>query len=281
MAGQFVDTARRKPGRAALFAVGLLLVVAGAVGFFSHYNSTKQTAVEITLLVLGAGMVTIACAVDYFRDFEINRSGFKLSTWRLERDLSIEFTTGTRAPQLVDDSEIVPVAAKEDEVVSAYRNLAGWSALRALLTPLDDEDDPLAGCELRLYMYDETFQRLMPILEPEGAEPTTDGWEVGAGATGKAYELGEYVIVTGDDVWNGTYGLSVEQQERCRAEGLKIVASMPVTNTSGDVIAIVSASTTKDESALASDEGFDAQAAVAGGVARVLVDLLRWFPERP
>jgi len=54
---------------------------------------------------------------------------------------------------------------------------------------------------------------------------------------------------------------------------------MPVTNASDDVIAVVSGSSVDADSPLATADGFDAHLLVAQEVARVLVDLLGWFPD--
>ncbi len=54
---------------------------------------------------------------------------------------------------------------------------------------------------------------------------------------------------------------------------------MPVANASDHVIAVVSGSSDDPDSALGTAEGFDAHLLMAQEVARVLVDLLQWFPD--
>lgn len=94
---------------------------------------------------------------------------------------------------------------------------------------------------------------------------------------GEAWDSGEYVLVRGPEVSDDTYGLTPAQQHRAR--DLAVVAAMPVTNAGGQVVAVLAGSSTDEDSPLASDEGFDAHLLTAQEVARVLVDLLQWFPD--
>lgn len=63
------------------------------------------------------------------------------------------------------------------------------------------------------------------------------------------------------------------------ARNLAVVAAMPVANAHDEVIAVISGSSVDVDSALATAEGFDAHLLMAQQVARVLVDLLQWFPD--
>ncbi|MDQ4134437.1 MAG: hypothetical protein M3179_14835 [Actinomycetota bacterium] len=54
---------------------------------------------------------------------------------------------------------------------------------------------------------------------------------------------------------------------------------MPVANASGRVLAVLSAASSDPASALRNDTGMEALVAVADAVARVLVDLLKWFTD--
>ena len=85
------------------------------------------------------------------------------------------------------------------------------------------------------------------------------------------------MLVRGPEVSDDTYGLTPAQQRRAR--GLAVVAAMPVTNASEEVIAVLAGSSVDRDSPLGTAEAFDAQLLVAQEVARVLVDLLRWFPD--
>jgi len=57
---------------------------------------------------------------------------------------------------------------------------------------------------------------------------------------------------------------------------LRVVASTPVINAAGNVVAVLSASSEDVRSGLATDEGKEAHLALAGAMGRVLIDLLRW-----
>jgi thiamine pyrophosphate-dependent acetolactate synthase large subunit-like protein len=97
------------------------------------------------------------------------------------------------------------------------------------------------------------------------------------GAVGEAWASAEYVLVRGPEVSDDTYGLTPAQQRRAR--DLAVVAAMPVTNASDEVIAVVGGSSVDPRSGLATGDGFDALLLMAQEVARVLVDLLQWFPD--
>jgi hypothetical protein len=107
--------------------------------------------------------------------------------------------------------------------------------------------------------------------------PGGDEWEVGQGATGEAYRRGEYVLATGDSVWNERYGLTPDQQRRYR--DLTAVAAMPVETASGEVMAVLSASSKEVGTPLARDDGYEEHFLKATLVARILVDLLKWFSD--
>ncbi|HEX2119924.1 MAG TPA: hypothetical protein VHF91_12115, partial [Acidimicrobiales bacterium] len=144
--------------------------------------------------------------------------------------------------------------------------------LGRLLSP---ESGPLAGASFHLYLFDEQRDLLLPAFE--GRPSPSRGWKIGTGAVGEAWASGEYVLARGPEVSDDTYGLTPAQQRRAR--DLAVVAAMPVTNASDEVIAVLSGSSVDPDSPLATPDGFDAQLLVAQEVARVLVDLLRWFPD--
>jgi len=134
---------------------------------------------------------------------------------------------------------------------------------------------PLAGAWFHLYLFDEQRELLLPAFE--GRPSPGKGWKSGVGAVGESWSTGEYVLVRGEEVSDDTYGLTPAQQHRAR--NLALVAAMPVTNAGDEVIAVLSASSVDPDSPLGTAEGFDAHLLVAQEVARVLVDLLRWFSD--
>jgi hypothetical protein len=141
-----------------------------------------------------------------------------------------------------------------------------------LLAP---DTGPLAGASFHLYLFDEQRELLLPAFE--GRPSPSRGWKVGTGAVGEAWASAEYVLVRGPEVSDDTYGLTPAQQRRAR--DLAAVAAMPVHNASDEVIAVVGGSSVDPGSGLATGDGFDALLLMAQEVARVLVDLLQWFPD--
>ena len=97
----------------------------------------------------------------------------------------------------------------------------------------------------------------------------------GSGSGSAVYALALLVFGT---VSHDTYGLTPAQQRRAR--DLAVVADMPVTTAGHEVVAVVAGSSLDEASGLASDAGFDAHLPLALEGARVLVDLLGWFPDR-
>jgi hypothetical protein len=158
-------------------------------------------------------------------------------------------------------------------VVAATRLVLASETLARLLAP---ERGPLVGAVLHLYLFDEQRELLLPAFEGGRPSPAR-GWKPGRGAVGDAWASGEYVLVRGPEVSDDTYGLTPTQQHRAR--DLAMVAAMPVTNASDAVVAVLAGSSVEGDNGLASAAGFDAQLLVAQEVARILVDLLQWFPD--
>lgn len=124
--------------------------------------------------------------------------------------------------------EIDPSASLDDDRPGA-RLMVAEAATRVLLHP---SDGPLAGCEFRLFRYDPERDRLLAVIDPDRKDPsTTEGWTVGQGVTGEAWRTGSYVLATGSECWDGTFGLTPAQQARYR--NLTAVAAAPVTNAAG------------------------------------------------
>lgn len=164
-------------------------------------------------------------------------------------------------------------------VVGSRHALASEALAHILLTA--DQESVLAGCHLRLYLYDEDRGRLVPVLLPDESRDDVadiEEWEVGTGATGTAYQRGEFVLAEGSAVWDTTHGLTEEQSTRFRH--LTAVASMPVTNAASEVLAVMTAATSEPGGGhLGTDEAYEALIARSLLVARILVDLLGWFPD--
>jgi hypothetical protein len=271
--GEVLERARRQPSRTSLFVVGCVLL---GVGLYLEVTN-HESAGSLFLLVAGVAMVVVACVLPSIRELSLSlTTGFKLKTWeQREREQTAKLADSGRV-STVDHSAVVTVEA--DELLAADRVLAASWSLPTLLEPAPG--GPLAQCDFELYIFDEDENLLLPMFSSYD-ERVANAWAVGCGATGAAYETGEYVLATGADVWNEKHRLSAEQRERYRNEGLTAVAAMPVLSADRDVIAVVTGSTKEPKPAatVGSSDGYDEQYAMARSVARILVDLLKWFPD--
>ena len=244
-------------------AGSVVLIVLGAVLLLaSLLQSDGNEVYGVGLLVFGSGLVVVGVVLPRLLNAEVGpATGFKL-TLTEERERSTELA----------ESADVPAQVEVDQVVAATRLVLASDVLGRLLAP---EDGPLAGSWFHLYLFDQQRELLLPAFE--GQASPSQGWKPGAGAVGEAWVTGEYVLARGPEVSDDTYGLSPSQQHRAR--NLAVVAAMPVTNAGDQVIAVLAGSSTDEASPLATAEGFDAHLLAAQEVARVLVDLLQWFPD--
>lgn len=246
-----------------------VLVVLGAALLCAALVQDGGSAVyALALLVLGTSLVVLGAVLPRLRNAEVGpATGFKLTLDEDRADRADRaVSTGLAECERVERVEV-------DHVVAATRLILAAEVLGRLLAP---ERGPLAGALFHLYLYDEQRELLLPAFE--GRPSPSRGWRIGAGAVGEAWATGEYVLVQGPEVSDDTYGLTPAQQVRAR--DLAVVAAMPVTNAGDDVVAVVAGSSIDARSALGSAAGFDAHLLLAQEVARVLVDLLRWFPDR-
>ncbi|HEX2046548.1 MAG TPA: hypothetical protein VHF27_02210 [Acidimicrobiales bacterium] len=244
-----------RAGSVVLVLLGAVLLVA------SLFQSDGNDVYAVGLLVFGSGLVVLGVVLPRLLNAEVGpATGFKL-TLAEDRVVSTGLAESGAAPTV-----------EADHVVAATRVILASETLSRLLAP---ESGPLVGASFHLYLFDEQRQLLLPAFE--GRPSPSRGWKVGTGAVGEAWASGEYVLVRGHEVSDDTYGLTPAQQRRAR--DLAVVAAMPVTNASDEVIAVLAGSSVDADSRLATPEAFDAQLLVAQEVARVLVDLLRWFPD--
>ena len=245
-----------RAGSVVLVLLGAVLLVA------SLFQGDGNDVFRVGLLVFGSGLVVVGVVLPRLLNAEVGpATGFKL-TLAEEREQSTGLAESADAPAQVE----------ADQVVAATRVLLASDVLGRLLAP---EEGPLAGSWFHLYLFDEQRELLLPAFE--GVSSPSQGWKPGVGAVGEAWVTGEYVLARGPEVSDDTYGLTPAQQHRAR--NLAVVAAMPVTNAGDEVIAVLAGSSTDPDSALAGAEGFDAHLLAAQEVARVLVDLLRWFPD--
>lgn len=248
-------------GSLVLVAVGIAMLVAAL------YQRKGRDEFAIVLAVLGAGLVFYGCSLPRVRDVELTPGKVKASLHDV-RETTTRYATEDPEAIRADVAQM-----PEPQFVSVARGALGSLILEDLL---GEPEGPLADCLLHLYLYDDDTGRLRAV-EFAGSEEEAEAWEVGTGATGTAWAEQTYVLATGDAVWDATHGLTPEQQARFRH--LAAVAAMPVINARGDTLAVLTCSTTNPKSGLTTDEGFDSHLLLAMLVARVLVDVLKWFPD--
>jgi putative methionine-R-sulfoxide reductase with GAF domain len=244
-----------RTGSVVLVLLGAVLLAASIV------RGSTNAAYGVGLLVFGTSLVVVGVVLPRLRNAEVGpATGFKLT---LDEDRAV--STGLAECEQVEKVEV-------DQVVAATRLVLASEVLGRVLAP---DRGPLADALFHLYLYDEQRELLLPAFE--GRPSPSRGWKIGAGAVGEAWATGEYVLVQGPEVSDETYGLTPSQQRRAR--DLAVVAAMPVPNASDEVIAVLAGSSVDAGSGLGSDAGFDAHLLLAREVARVLVDLLRWFAD--
>lgn len=238
-----------------LAGIGSILLVSSLV------QGHGRDVYAVGLLIFGTSLVVLGVVLPRLQNAEVGpATGLKLSL-TAEREMSTRLAESERVETV-----------ESDEVVAATRLVVASELLGRMLSP---DSGPLAGASFHLYLFDEERDMLLPAFE---ACPSFGrGWRVGTGAVGEAWASGEYVLARGTEVSDDTYGLTTGQQRRYRE--LAVVAAMPVTNGAGAVIAVLAGSSPDPESGLASAGGFDAQLLIGHKVARILVDLLRWFSD--
>lgn len=215
-------------------------------------------------------MMTIGCMAPWLKKMSVGPAGISAET-RDPADVTTELSEEGPAA-FVEEASTVHKGELElsvDDMSAAARWEIANAAIGRLLRP---EVGPLAECDLHLYMFDPDVDKLMPIFEREEGE--SDGWKPGVGATGVAWSTASYVLVTGSDTHNDTYGLDPSRQENYR--NLTAVAATPVENAVGDVIAVLSASTKSQTHLLETTDAADEQLWLAFVMGRLLVDVLEW-----
>jgi hypothetical protein len=246
-----------------LLGAGLGLITGS---FFTPAGGDPMSTLALTF---GVGMVTLACMVPWLKKFTVGPGGFEAET----RDPAVVTTELSEEGPAAFVEETTAAdrssSLNEGEIAAAARWEIADAAIGRLLRPTRG---PLAGSDLHLYMYDPDDDRLLPIFEPVDGE--SEGWKPGQGATGVAWLEETYILVTGPDTHSGTYGLTPEQQGRYRE--LSAVAALPVFNASGEVVAVLSASTRDPNQQLGSEEAFDEHVWLGYVMSRLLIEVLGW-----
>lgn len=190
----------------------------------------NDAVVAVPLVITGGALLALGASLPDVEELSTTKEGFTIKrrpppTAHFAVDWSdpLEFDPGQHPALIAADTLEGVEPEPPEEVVRARMALAAQS-LRALLNP---QSGPLTGTTLHLYLYDTGDDRLRAL--GVAGPPSDEGWEPGMGATGVAYDRGEFVLATGDAVRDATYGLTPEQQQR--AADLTAVAAMPVFTT--------------------------------------------------
>lgn len=250
--------ANAEVGRPYAALVGLGVVVAG-LGLSPGRNTVASTAV-----VAGSVLVVLGALVPWFR-----RVSWKHGELEIEHP---EIRKAQAAQELAERQSGPGLSLHSGEEVDAARLYSARVALKAIYGDADVYVPAFEQCEFRLFMYDEERSLLVASVRP--IDPLVVGreWRPGEGATGVAYEIGEYVIAVGDQTHDATFNL--DPSARLAYAHLTEVAAMPLANASGRVVGVLSVSHSTDETILNTSEGYAAHARAAAAATRVVVDLL-------
>ncbi len=253
------------------FARGWSSIVLCGTGWAMLVGGTRlgQGSDELAGVVLGLGTLLVTLGALHHRGF---RGGAG------PQGVNVEVPPDPAAATTARLAELQSTPAEglaEDEADDGTR----WYLAEEILTTevLRPRHPSINDCRGQVWLHDPEIDALVGILHP-GHDGEMSPFEPGQGAVGRAWEEGRYVAAAGPDVTNSSeFKLTREQQ--ARYADLTAAAAMPVTNTAGRRIAVLSMSSASPDTRLTTDEGIDGLAFLSEVVARVLVDLLKWFDD--
>ena len=242
-----------------------LLVVVGCVVIGTGLAGVQDS---VARLVVGAGLLLAGAFAGRLRRAKVGPTGAEIELEQRTREttsrLALEPAPAAQGPFPLPDAELV---------IDTHRVALANDVMAMLTAP---GNGPLVGCSFQLYLFDAVEELLLPVLQPGHPGPSPR-FAVGEGVAGTAWATGTYAIAEGGQTSDETFALSTEKQ--ARYSDLAVVAAMPVTNAAGRVLAVLSAASDDPGTELRAEAGLEALVALAGAVARVLVDLLKWFPD--
>lgn len=255
------EAVREQPGRVVALFAGL-----GALGGAAWL---ERPAVVLETLAIGGVLLTGAAALmPHIKRIWLPGGGIDMRDPAEVGQMSAALQQlRQRDPATVDLGQ---VDLPGDDLWDGARYRLGEITIASLLADLEGD---LAGCEARIFLFDETEQRLMPAYRPASADRPPFGWLVGQGVTGAAYRDGVRVVATGESTHDDTFELTPEMKERFA--DLTAVASVPLVDREWRIIGALSLSTTKTDTRLAFDDAEWQHFALAAQVSVALVDLLR------
>lgn len=250
-----------------LGATGVVALVAGLI------QQVGRDLLAGELVFLGVGALVLSAFAPRISNMEFGPKGMKASLTANEHQ--VEESTG----YLSGDDVLEPgESLEQDEVVIGARTALAGEAIATLLAP--EPDSILHGSILRMYLLDEDEQLLVPMIRSGDPEPhDVERFRLGCGATGTSFARGEFVYVDGDAISDATYGLTQDQQRYFAR--LSAVASLPVANAVGTVIGALTASTDAEDGPekLSTEDAYYDLLVRSLALARVLVDVLKWFDD--
>lgn len=167
-------------------------------------------------------------------------------------------------------ARIVDLIRPIEETGEKDRTSAGTAMLEGLL---DTPGPTFREFQFRVYMMDIKTGTLNAIWSPKGSEGGKYGWKPGEGVVGHAYLHENIRIAFNEECWDSTY--NVPQARAPRYEALKSVAAVPCKNARKQVVAVLAASSTVDNSLLRQLQPQSELLDLAAAVSRVLIDVLR------
>ncbi len=249
-------------GRGFLFVVGV-----GVIGLgFAQLNGGDP--LSLSALGIGGAMVFAACILPWIDTLRAGgAAGLDLHLRPPKEDAAK--TTALTRRKLGSPTPTVPA----DEAAQGARVVLAEMALATIF-----RNEILADCRFHLYLPDQVGL-LGPVLEHAGRDPALpppESWPIGHGVVGKAWSEEAFIRAVGAASHDETHGLSPEQQ--ARYANTQVVAALPVRNSQA-VIGVVSAASLRADSKLADEDGYEELVLISQLVGRVLIDVLKWFPD--
>ena len=252
-----------RPARHLLMVVGAAMIVGAFVQSANRNDFAKWT------IAAGSALLVIGAVVHRIREFGVGTNKVVL-----EPDVARSVNLAAQVTQ--ERQHRQQVRLDETEILDGSRLFAAETTIGALLTP--EPTSLLTGCSFHLYLYDAYLRQLLPAFEPDD-DHRAEGWSVGTGVVGDCFRRRRYVVAVAPDTWNDTFDVPADR--RARYENVLLaVAAVPVVNAADAVIAVLSASDRAAADRLTTDDAEQHLTTMAYAIARVLIDLLGWFPDR-
>jgi hypothetical protein len=226
-------------------------------------------------LSLGVLMVILGCLVPWVQRASAGPHGASVELRSAEE--VAQLTTLLAEEPTESRTELVKAggdgAPRDDELLAGARFLLAEIAFATLF----EENEVLTDCNFHLYLLNED-DLLQPVFgtPDRSAHLPMESWKPGQGVVGRAWDIEAFVRAVGDECHDKTYGLTREQE--IRYQQLQVVAAIPV-GTASSVIGVVSADTRERDSSLGTEDGYREMVLIADLVARVLIDVLKWFED--